>query len=169
MEEKWKDIEGYESKYKVSNRGFVKSFAQNNPKILSNKTDKFGYKCVKLYKNGTPKQYKVHRLVAKTFIPNPENKYTVNHKNGVKSDNNVNNLEWMSLASNIKHAYRNGLCKNSTRRGSDSHYAKLEEADVLEIKELLKTSLTQKEISKIYGVTHQSISLINLGKTWRHL
>ena len=104
----WKDIKDYEGKDQISNLGNVKNSKNNN--LLSIRNDCcWGYVFVTLNKNGKPKNYKVHRLVAKTFIPNPLNKAEVNHIDGNKLNNCVDNLEWVTRAENQKHAIKNGL------------------------------------------------------------
>lgn len=119
MKEIWKDIEGYEGIYQISNLGNVKSFdrvvrgcyntiALKKGRVLKKGLDKSGYHHVSLTLNGKAKTLKVHRLVAKTFILNPRNKPQVNHKNFIRTDNRVTNLEWCTLSENIKHGYHFG-------------------------------------------------------------
>lgn len=118
--EQWKDIPGYEGIYQVSSKGRIKSLGGlrvlfgNGPnsrkaivkdKILKPAIDSGGYYYVNLAKNGIQRTKNIHRLVAETFIPNPKNLRDVNHKNGDKLDNNVENLEWLSHSDNIKHSF----------------------------------------------------------------
>ena len=119
MDEIWKPIPGYEGYYEVSNLGRVKSLDREH--ITSNGKHRSikgrmlklnlsqEYANVELNKEGHPHVYSVHRLVAMTFIPNPENKQTVNHKDGDKLNNVVDNLEWMTWSENNKHAHETGL------------------------------------------------------------
>lgn len=132
----WKDIEGYEGHYQVSNIGRIKRLEKSvmfgsrikKLKVLILKTYRKtdGYWFVRLSKNDIPKNFYVHRLVAIAFIPNPENKPEVNHINGIKSENNILNLEWNSKKENIIHGYRNGLQKASRKGvfGSDNKCSK---------------------------------------------
>ena len=109
MNEVWKDVDGFEGIYQVSNMGRLKSFKSiPEGRVLSNKNSKGGYLSIVLNNGkGLKKSEKIHRLVAKAFIPNPENKPQVNHKNLNKQDNVVTNLEWATLNENMKHAYDN--------------------------------------------------------------
>lgn len=104
--EEWKQVIGYEGLYEVSNTGKVKN-AQTGREIAIGYVN--GYKRVNLWKNNKYKTKRIHRLVAEAFIPNPENKRTVNHKDGDKLNNNVNNLEWATHSENNKHAYNSGF------------------------------------------------------------
>ena len=106
----WKDIEGYGGLYQVSNLGRVKSLNYNRTKkekILKPRSNKDGYLNVNLYKEGRMKTCLVHRLVAKAFIPNPDNKSQVNHRDEDKTNNCVDNLEWMTRRENINYGTRN--------------------------------------------------------------
>jgi hypothetical protein len=108
--EEWKDIEWYEWKYQVSGNGYVKNQKWN---IIKWWIDKNWYINISLSNNWAKKYYKIHRIVATSFLDNPINKETVNHKNGVKTDNRVENLEWSTRSENSKHAYDFGLMKNN--------------------------------------------------------
>lgn len=115
-QEIWKDIKGYEGLYQVSNLGRVKSFKTNKRKYeykyMSLVIDKKGYLTVSLCGNHKRKTYKVHRLVSQAFIPNQEGKTQVNHIDGNKQNNRVDNLEWCTNGENGIHAYKNGLRPN---------------------------------------------------------
>ncbi len=115
--EKWTDIEGYEGLYMVSNLGNVKSlpkphrYGKKTEIILKGRPDKAGYLRVNLCKDGVTIDSRVHRLTAKHFIPNSDNKPDVNHINGIKWDNKVENLEWVTPKENNQHAWDTGLKK----------------------------------------------------------
>ena len=112
MAEIWRDIEGYEGKYQISNMGRVRSLKQlysgtyvYREKLIAPVKQKYDdYVYVNLYKDGKSKHYKVHRLVALYFIPNPLKKREVNHINGCKADNRAINLEWVTPKENMAHA-----------------------------------------------------------------
>lgn len=116
----WKDVIGWEGKYKVSNLGNVKSASRlinqangrsytRKDKVMYLRTDKKGYIRAALYSNSKSKLVAVHRMVASAFIPNINNDPQVNHKDGVKSNNIASNLEWCTNAENGQHAYEAGL------------------------------------------------------------
>lgn len=107
-EEQFKDVKGYEGLYEVSNRGRVFSH-YGKGKILSDCKTSSGYKLVNLVKNGIKKDFNVHRLVANAFIDNPLGKGYVNHIDGNKTNNLVDNLEWVTNKENMQHAIRTGL------------------------------------------------------------
>ena len=111
----WKYIPGYNKRYLLNKVGIVFSFLPNGKsKALTSRVDRAGYKTVRLSKNGKTKTCFLHRLIAQLFIPNEFNKTNVNHKDGDKSRNWYENLEWVTHAENVQHAYDTGL--NNTLR-----------------------------------------------------
>lgn len=179
MIEEWRDIAGYEGYYRVSNKGEVMSIARRcmhtrgyefilKEKILKVGYTKKGYVTVTLYKEGTRKTIKVHRLVASAFIPNKLGKPQVNHINAKKDDNKVSNLEWCTNSENQIHAVANKL--TSYRKGEMHHATTLNQYNVYTIAFLLKhTNMKLKEIGSIFNVTDHSICAIKRGRNWKHL
>lgn len=171
----WKDIEGYDGWYQVSNKGRVRSWRYGSPKkgrrskphIM--KTDSpERYNRARLTNNGDRKMESVHRLVAKAFIPNPDNKPQVNHKNGNRRDNREENLEWVTAKENAEHASCNGLLPDC--RGSKHSQSKFTEDEVLEIRAAYKLGcFTQKEIAKAYDVSKHVVHYIVNRKSWKHI
>ncbi len=107
MKEIYKPIIGFDG-YEISNLGNVKSVRFNN-RLLKQHKDPKGYVKVKLYKDKIGYTQKVHRLVANAFISNPNNKEQVNHINGIKHDNKLINLEWVTQSENMQHSIKAGL------------------------------------------------------------
>ena len=116
--EEWRDIKGYEGAYQVSSYGRIRSFKNNKVKVLKAQYHYKGYLFVTLLKNGTSKKYKVHRLVAQAFIPNPNNYPQVNHKDEVKDNNVVENLEWCT-------ASYNNTYNNKAKKIGETHNKKV--------------------------------------------
>ena len=153
----WKDVLDYEGLYLVSSFGKVKSIKSKKEKILKGRDDSNGYLKVALYKTKICVQKKIHRLVALAFIDNPYNKKTVNHINGIKTDNRVENLEWCTHSENEKHSYyKLGKITNGIIR------RKIPLQDIEKIKILYKNGLSMRKIAKQYNVSGSCIcSLIN--------
>jgi hypothetical protein len=142
--------------------------------------DKKGYLRTMLTdKYGDSKTVKVHRLIAEAFIFNPENKPQVNHINGIKSDNRVENLEWVTAKENTKHAIEKGLfvfqtpeksVNKTIKKGSLNGQSKLTELQVIEIRDkFIPRKYTRKMLSKEYGVAEATIKDIVLRKSWKHV
>lgn len=125
MKEEWKSIKGYEGKYEISNTGRVKSLEDKNGLkreiILKHNAAKNGYLYVNLWKASKAKTKKIHRLVAEAFCEWKEGDECVNHKNGIKTDNRAENLEWCTYSQNSKHSYVTGL-STPTKGDRDGMY-----------------------------------------------
>ena len=167
MKEIWKDIPNYEGRYQVSNHGRVYSLNQRKT-LMKPSISNYGYHRIGLYKNNVRTFKFIHRLVAQTFIPNPNNLPEVNHLDGVKTNNKVNNLEWSTKSNNEKHAFRTGL--KISCKGIKHPKSKLTEQQVLEIRNKYmprKYSLTM--LANEYNISFQLVSLIINRKIWTHI
>jgi hypothetical protein len=174
MIEIWKDIEGYEGLYQVSNQGNVRSLDRyvkrgnhdlfKHGVLLKQGTHKQGYKLVYLSKDNLSKTVKVHRLVAMAFIDRIEGKNTVNHINAIKDDNRPENLEWTTQRENILHATELGLMN----KGSKSGKSKLFEEDIPIIRTLCST-MKRKDVAELFGVSRETIASILRRRTWIHV
>ena len=163
-DEIWRPIEGYED-YQVSNFGRVKSFKQGKIIIRKPALNMQGYLYVILHKDGKQKPFRINRLVALAFIPNPDNKPEVNHKVGCKLNNYVGNLEWVTSSENQRHAFDNGLQKGI--QGEEHVSAKLTNEQVEYVRDN-PNNLTQKKLGEMFGVDKTTISEIQLGKTYKN-
>jgi len=171
----WEDIEEYEGLYQVSDHRRVKSLERvitrsNGSKqtiperILKPCKDKDGYHRVILCKNLKKKNYAVCRLVAKAFIPNPENKPQVNHINGIKDDDRAENLEWCTVSENIKQAFETGV---KCQKGDNNNYAKLNKYNVQHIRGMYAEGThTHQQLADMFGVDRVHITKIINRKTW---
>ncbi len=169
--EVWKDIKEYKGLYQISNLGNIKSIGGSNGKIkmdriLILKKNRFGYFRIGLHANDTIKYFQVHRLVAQAFIQNPLNKPQINHKNGIKTDNRIENLEWCTASENIKHGIRIGLIKCSY--GSNHWNSKLNRSQVDEIRlNYLIESISTFALAKKYNISQPQICNIINHKSWK--
>lgn len=184
MNEEWKPIVGYERFYEVSNHGRVRSVARTIPhrnrwgqeatlsfptRVVKNYTRKDSYVSVCLCRDGVLKNFLVHRLVTEHFLPNPDGLPVTNHKNGIKGDNRVENLEHCTLSQNSRHAFATGLFKPVCPCGEKNGSSKLTAQIVLEMRALRKAGRTLQSIADCYGVTNGTVSKIELRKSWRHI
>lgn len=163
--EEWRDIEGFKGLYQVSNLGRVKSLKKGI--ILSICDNGNGYKVVNLKVNRIQHMKTVHRLVATAFIPNPENKKEINHKNGDKSNNSVENLEWCTRSENGKHAYRTGLRK--VHKGFDNPNSRLSKEDVEYIRTHYKKydpEFGAEALGRKFGISATSIKYCIWGRRY---
>lgn len=150
----WKDIEGYPN-YQVSNMGRVKSLKYDEEKILKSSKNSRGYLQVGLCKEGKIKFFRVHRLVAQAFLPNPNNLSQVNHRNEDKTDNRVENLEWCNRSYNTNYGTRN------------ERIAKANSIPILQFSksgELVKKWDCSMDIERELGFYHSNICMCCNGK-----
>lgn len=177
--EDWKDVVGYNGLYKVSNKGRIKSLyrvimrSNGVRQTIKEKICKEkilidgGYYVVSLSKNKKGKWVKVHQLVAKAFIPNPENKKEIDHINTIKIDNRVENLQWATRKENANNPLTR--LKNSISSKNKKCNVKLKQNDIIEIKKCLSENNyrgIQTELAKQFNISISQINRIKLGKTW---
>lgn len=177
----WKSLDGiveFGEHYEVSSYGRVRSIDRKvnsrsglrtvKGQMLKLQTDKDGYKKAMLYCKQKCKIYRVHRLVALAFIPNPNSKSDVNHINGVKYNNSIENLEWATKSENRQHAFDSGL--QFGKKGEDSVVSKLTEKEVREIVDLYKTDLySTEELADKFNISQAQANRIVNRETWVHL
>lgn len=179
----WKDVKGFEGCYQISNHCKIKSLSRRinssfgktrviperyiNPSIDSN-----GYRILQLIRYNKRRTIRLHRLLALHFIPNPENKPEVNHKDGIKLNNSLSNLEWATHKENAIHSYKNGMTKKpkpSGHKGEQCHNALLKEKDVISIRQYFDYGISVKVLADAYNVSIGCIKQIGYRRTWKHI
>jgi NUMOD4 motif-containing protein len=170
----FKPINGYEGLYEVSNFGRIKSLAKRwsngykEETIMSLTENKKNYITVRLSKDGIKETFYVHILVAKHFIKNPNKLPEVNHKDFIRSNNMVDNLEWKTKIGNIKYSVIAGRIRGW--RGENSPRANHTNERVLKIRELYESgSYTQNQLADMFNVKRHNISKIILRQRWAHI
>lgn len=160
MKEKWTPIEDYPG-YEISTLGRIRSFKRfKEGRLLSPGKSANGYLNATLYRYFKRRTHSIHRMVAKSFIENPENKPHINHKDSDKTNNRVDNLEWCTPSENIIHAYDNGMIQKSF--GERNGNAKLTTEQVKHIKQLRGVGITQQRVADMFNS-----SQCNIGRIWR--
>ena len=173
----WKIIEGFPD-YLISNKGNLKSVKTLKDVKLFTKDDGYVSYTLRLDNKGYYKY--IHRLVAEAFVPNPNNKGQVNHKNGIKGDNRAENLEWVTPAENIRHAIETGLLKYKKKekdiknskhsKGEDANGSLLNPEKVIKIRVLHETGeYKQIELAEMFGVNHRTINDVIKRRQWKHI
>lgn len=171
-QEVWKQIQGYEGYYEISTFGNVKSLVRTKQikedRIMKVTNHCTGYIIVGLTLNGKQTLFRLHRIVAFHFCDKKIGCNIVNHKNGIKTDNRAENLEWTTVSGNSLHAVEMGLQK--VRVGEESNLASLSESDVIQIRQLFSQGCyRQIDLGYRYKVSRTCISLIVNRKTWTHI
>lgn len=164
-QEEWRDVVGYEGFYQVSSLGRIKSTPRRRTKgglIKLHLNKGTGYLGFSLSKNGEIIYANVHRLMAEAFIPNPENKATVNHKNSIRSDNRLENLEWNTSSENNKHAYEFGYNKIT-----ENHLSHKTKKPVLQYDlhgNFIREFISARYVEREYRINHANIRKCCLGR-----
>ena len=180
-QEVWKNVIGYEGLYMVSNLGRVKALerkvsiankrspykTQRLKEHLKKQQKPYGYLRTNVCKNGIVHNFQVHRLVALSFIPNPEKKSQVNHINGIKTDNRVVNLEWATQSENMKHAFKIGL---QELKGEKHPMHKVTEKIVREIRaKFIPKVCTVNMLAEEYKLSMYCVRDIVYNQRWKHV
>jgi len=153
--------------YLIYENGTVYSLKTN--KFLKPGLNRGGYYVLNLTKIGQPpKSHRVHRLVAEHFLPQVKGLRDVNHIDGIKTNNDISNLEWSNKRLNGLHAYKMGLNKASPQLGEKHGMSKLEDFDILKIREL-HGSMTNKELANKYNITTTQVWRIVTKRCWKHI
>jgi hypothetical protein len=174
MIEEWKAISGYDGIYEISSFGRVKSLSRvvyygkrsriTKSIIMKPSSHRQGYELVSLSINNKRKTFLVSRLVAFEFISNPRELKEVNHIDGNKENNRVDNLEWVTAKENVNHSFRIGLHKS--RRGEGNSNSKLSLKNVIEIRKMLKNKTKHSAIAKKYQISKSLVGQIGRNIIW---
>lgn len=167
--ETWRPVIGYEGRYEVSDLGRVRSldYYRKGITVVMRTSRKKWYPTVSLFKDNIERSYSVHSLVAEAFLGPRPDKWEVNHKDGVKNNNALENLEYVTSQRNKIHAIEMGLKK--VQRGKDASRVKLTENQVREIRRLVNGGMMQKEVAPLFGIHKSNVSAIMCGVSWSHL
>ena len=158
-----KELRNYEGLYTISNQGVIRSLYTG--KILKQYLNKYGYYQVRLYKDKKVRNHTVHRLVAETFIPNPRKEKTVNHIDGNKTNNKVENLEWCSFSENFNKAYNDGLVPKGAYNGN----AIFNDEQIRFIRDAYKSGYSGRRLARVFNTTHDVIDDIISRKSYSNV
>lgn len=168
--ERWKPVLGFEGRYEVSDQGNVRSFCKGKNRILSPGTGVHGYLYVLLYhSDGKRKIRLVHRLVVEAFIGSIPPKMDVNHKNGAKKFNYLENLEILSRSENQLHNYRELNPSHNRAKGEEQGSSLLTEKQVLKIRALSKSGMSLRKLAIKFRCSKSAVAHIVYRRSWKHI
>lgn len=160
----WKQIEDFD--YEINYKGVVRRISTKRIKKPVKRSD--GYIGISLYVTKyKTKTYQLHRLIAIAFINNPEGKQYINHKDSNRTNNSLENLEWVTFAENVRHGYKSGFASN---KGSKNGFSILTEQQVLEIRQRREAEkLTYQKLAELYKVSYGCIAGVISKTNWSHI
>lgn len=169
-------IEYFDDNYWATINGYQNYYLSIDGKVLNKKTNKYvsvgeyrkGHHSVRLWNNNKSKLVNLYRILAIHFIPNPESKKEVNHKDGNRMNYNIRNLEWTTPSENMKHAFENKLTNGTFQKGLNHSLCKLDENRLSYIFELRRSGKKLKDIAKLVDMNYQHISRILNGKIYKN-
>lgn len=154
-----------DSRFEISEYGIIRN--RKTKSVKSQYLNDAGYPMITISKGNKSNPYRVHKLLAEMFIPNPDKKPEVNHIDGNKKNYALSNLEWSTHAENMGHAFTTGLANNTGERNGMN---KISEATARQIKELLATGMSQYKIANQIGsISRSTVLKIKLGLMWAHV
>lgn len=161
----FKDSPVFPENYWITNKGRVITKKTKLSRKFRETWD--GYYDVTLWNEGKSQTIRVHRLVARAFIKNPNNYPVTNHLDGDKTNNSASNLEWTTVGGNTRHSYSNGLQKSL--KGTSHGRSKFTKEQIVKVCELLDEKQPHKDIERITGVSKRTIQVISSGVNWTHI
>lgn len=169
--EEWRDIPGYEGIYQVSDQGRVRRIAKKigatKGYVFQSRINRHGYRILDLRKDGVQTTHQVHRLVMLAFAGEPPtHKHQVNHMNGIRHDNRLVNLEYVTASENLLHSY---YVLGRPRSGDGRSRSVFTEQQVREIRTLHAQGLGYKRLAKRFGASRSAVMGVCRYKTWKHI
>lgn len=164
MPEIWREAVGYENLYRISNLGNLQDILTG--KIRKSSLNSRGYPQLHLWRNGKKRNHTIHSLVMASFVGDRPTMMDINHRNGNKTDNRIENLEYVTRSQNIKHAFSIGLI---SKQGEKNPRAKLTDALIFSIRQLRKEGMTGRMLSRKFGISDGHVSDIVHHRLWAHV